>query len=140
MDATYLAMMADMIPSMSDTLLRNGGLYDAHGFWKKMKLWAETNPGVPAVMTNTFEEAMQSATFSVSVAVTMDIDFKRRLPRCGQRSIFVRTAADMLREGRMGVDVTMCNEQMELLCRAHQVIVVLDAKRRFADRKAKTSL
>jgi hypothetical protein len=138
MDATYLAMMADMLPSLSDTLLRNGGLYDAHVFWKKMKLWAETNPGVPAVMTNTFEESMQSTTFNATV--TMDIDFKRRLPRDGQRSIFVRAAADMLQEGRMGIDVTMCNEQMELLCRAHHVVVVLDAKRRFADRKAKSSL
>ncbi|KAJ5605615.1 thioesterase family protein [Penicillium lagena] len=43
LDSTYLAMMADIVPSMPDTLLRNGGLYDAHALWEKIELWAE-NP------------------------------------------------------------------------------------------------
>lgn len=138
MDATYLALMADVIPSMSDTLLRNRGLYDAHAFWQKMRSWAETNPGVPAKMTNTLKEGMNSATLNVTV--TMDLEFKRRLPRDGLRSIFVRLATDMLQDGRMGVDITICNEEMELLCTAHQLIAVLEAKRRFVDKKAKASL
>ncbi|EEA27837.1 hypothetical protein TMatcc_003866 [Talaromyces marneffei ATCC 18224] len=137
-DAAYLALMADIIPSMSDTLLGNDGLYNAHAFWQEMKTWAETNPGVPATMTNTVEEAMKSATFNVTV--TMDLEFKRRLPRDGQRWIFVRTAADMLQDGRMGVGITICNEEMALLCAARQLIVVLDAKRRFAEKEAKPSL
>lgn len=138
MDATYLAMMADIIPSLSDTLLRHGGLYDAHAFWEKMKVWAEENPGIPAVMTNTIAEAMRSPTFNVTLS--MDIEFKRRLPKDGQRSIFSRAATKMLQDGRMDLDVTMCNEQMELLCTAHQLILVLDAQRKFNGKKAKPTL
>jgi hypothetical protein len=138
MDATYLAMMADVIPSLSDTLLRHGGLYDAHAFWEKMKVWAEENPGIPAVMTNTIAQAMQSPTFNVTVS--MDVEFKRRPPKDGQRSIFSRAATKMLRDGIMDLDITMCNEQMELLCTAHQLILVLDAQRKFNGRKANPTL
>ena len=35
---------------MSDTLLRNGGPYDAHVFQEKAEQWAQKNPGVPLVM------------------------------------------------------------------------------------------
>jgi hypothetical protein len=70
-DATYLALMADIIPSMSDTLLHNGGLYDAHAFWQKMRSRAETNPGVHAKLTITFKEAMKSATFNVTITIDL---------------------------------------------------------------------
>jgi acyl-CoA thioesterase len=53
MDATYLAMMTDIMPSLSDTLLRNGGLYDGHLFLEKLQRWAEKHPGVPAMVNNT---------------------------------------------------------------------------------------
>ncbi|XXH02863.1 hypothetical protein Hte_009251 [Hypoxylon texense] len=48
MDATYLVLMTDCIPSMSDTLLRNGGLYDARGNLARIEQWAREHPGVPA--------------------------------------------------------------------------------------------
>lgn len=51
-DATYLAVMAEIIPSMSDTLQRNGGPYDARVFQGKTEEWAQKNPGVPLVMNN----------------------------------------------------------------------------------------
>lgn len=138
MDATYLAMMADIIPSLSDTILRNGELYDGHAFIQKLQKWAEKNPGVPAVVGNSVAEAMQSATFNQTV--TMDLEFKRRIPKEGQRWIFTRVASKMLRDGRMDLDITMCNEQMELLCTARQVIVVLEAGRKFQGNKEKSAL
>lgn len=47
---TYMPIMAEIMPSLSDTLLRNGGPYDARVFQEKAAQWAEANPGVPLVM------------------------------------------------------------------------------------------
>ncbi|KAH8768351.1 thioesterase family protein [Diaporthe sp. PMI_573] len=129
MDATYIALMTDMIPSMSDTLMRNGGLYDAHRFWEKAKQWADANPGVTAVFENSLKEVMQSATFNATV--TLDMEFKRRLPKEGLRFVFMRTATKRLQDGRMDVDITICDEDMELVCDAHQLILVVEAQRKF---------
>lgn len=49
-NATYLAVMTEIMPSMSDTLLRNGGPYDARVFQERAEEWARTNPGVPLVL------------------------------------------------------------------------------------------
>ena len=55
-DETYVAWMSDFIPSMSDTLLRNGGLYDAHVFQQRAEQWAQEHPGVTCQTTNTLAE------------------------------------------------------------------------------------
>lgn len=49
-NATYLAVMTEIMPSMSDTLLRNGGPYDARVFQERAEQWAQKNPGVPLVL------------------------------------------------------------------------------------------
>ncbi|RYP83145.1 hypothetical protein DL769_001451 [Monosporascus sp. CRB-8-3] len=138
MDATCLTFMTDLIPSMSDTLLRNGGIFDARASFVKMEKWAEKNPGVPAELTNSFKEAMRATVFNQTV--TLDIEFKRRLPKEGIQWTFTRSESRMLERGRLDLDVTICDEKMELLCLARQVILVLDAKRKFRDGKAKPAL
>ncbi|KAL0571006.1 hypothetical protein V5O48_010953 [Marasmius crinis-equi] len=138
MDATHLALMADYIPSMSDTLLNNGGLYDARNTFRQVAQWAEKNPGVPAELTNTLKDAMQASIFGYTL--TLDIEFKRRLPKEGLQWIFQRAATRMLRDGRMDLDVTICDERMELLCLSRQVVLVLDAQRKFGGGKAKPAL
>ncbi|KAM4056356.1 thioesterase-like superfamily protein [Hirsutella rhossiliensis] len=87
-------------------------------------------------MTDSVAEAMQATTFNA--AVTTVIEYKRRLPDDGQRWIFTRAATKMLQDGRMDLDVTMFNENIELLCTAHQLILVLEAQRKF--HKAKSAL
>ncbi|KAK2612683.1 hypothetical protein QQS21_001300 [Conoideocrella luteorostrata] len=138
MDATYLTMMADIIPSMSDTLMRNGGLYDAHAFQDRMERWAQNNPGIPCLLTNTIAEAMQAKTFNHTV--NLDIEYKRRLPREGQQWLFSRASTKMLQGGRMDLDITMCNEHMELVAIAHQNILVLEAQRKFRKRSEVAAL
>ncbi|KAI0424575.1 hypothetical protein F5Y09DRAFT_353281 [Xylaria sp. FL1042] len=138
-DATYLAMMTDIMPPMSDTLLRNGGLYDVHNVFCKTKDWTEENPGVPALIQNTIAEAMESSTFNSTV--TLDIEFTKKMPRDDRpRFIFTGTAANLLRDGRMNVDITICDENMELVCTAHQLILVLEAERKFHSGQAKSKL
>ncbi|KAI1083664.1 thioesterase family protein [Whalleya microplaca] len=128
MDATHLALMTDMIPSMSDTLLHNDGLYDAHAFHHKMERWADEHPGTPAEISNSVAEAMRASMFNTTV--TMDLEFKRRVPD-GLRWILTRVSTKMLHEGRMDLDITICDSEMKLLCTARQLIRVLEAQRKF---------
>ncbi|KAI0435608.1 thioesterase family protein [Xylaria telfairii] len=137
MDATYLAMMTDVIPSMSDTLLHNEGLYDAHAFYQKMEAWAKDHPGSPVEVVNSVDQALEALVYNNTV--TLDLEFKRRLPD-GLRWIFTRVATKMLREGRMDLDITICDDKMELICAARQLIVVLEAQRKFRPETPKAAL
>lgn len=55
-DDTYVTFMNDLVPSMSDTLLQNGGLYDAHIFQQKAEQWANEHPGVTCQFENKLAE------------------------------------------------------------------------------------
>ncbi|KAI2613922.1 thioesterase family protein [Hypoxylon fragiforme] len=134
MDATYLALMTDYIPSMSDTLLRNGGFYDARANFAKVDEWAMEHPGVPAELTNFLKDAAKLTIFNNTV--TLDIEFKRRLPEEGLQWVFTRLASRMMEDGRLDAEVTLCDEKMDLVCVARQVILVLDAKRKFGEAKS----
>ncbi|KAH8774485.1 thioesterase family protein [Diaporthe sp. PMI_573] len=102
-DATYLPLMGEIMPSLSDTLLRNGGPYDAR--------------------------AMQVAT--VNINVQTEREYKRRLPTEGLRFTFTRATAKTLLDGRMDVDLTICNEDMDAICLARQLILALGVHRKF---------
>jgi hypothetical protein len=128
MDATYLTMMTDCIPSLSDTLLRNNGPFDAHRFSRSIEAWAENNPGVPAPLGNSVKDAVRATTFNMSL--TLDIEFKGRLPPRGLDWLFVRAATRMMQDGRMDLDVTLCDHNMDILCLSRQAIHVLEAGRK----------
>ncbi|KAK7973280.1 hypothetical protein PG988_007414 [Apiospora saccharicola] len=136
-DSTTLAFLTDLIPSMSDTLLRNGGLYDAHAFQEKAKRWADANPGVPAPLTNSLAEAMKAKTLNQTV--TLDVEFKRRLPAAGLRFVFMRTSTKMLRDGRMDADLVVLDEDMGIVCTSRQVLLVLEAGRKFKKDKGSST-
>ena len=138
MDAPYLTMMTDCIPPMSDTLLRNGSFYDVHRMSRDIEAWAKKHPGVPAKLTHTLEAAMRVPILNHTV--TLNIEFKRRLPEEGLRWIFSRAESRMLQGGRMDLDVTICDQNLNLLCIARQSILALDAKRKLMNKKAKASL
>lgn len=100
--------MTDLVPSMSDTLLRNGGLFDAHMFREGAEKWASENPGTTCPFTNTVaqvrlplstltspisqyysravalfsdtrpKQAANSTT--INSTLTLDLEFKRALP------------------------------------------------------------
>jgi hypothetical protein len=59
------------------------------------------------------------------------IEFKKRLPEDGLRWIFSRIVAKKLYGRRMDMDITICDEQMDLVCSSKQVVLVLDAKKRY---------
>lgn len=136
--ALHVALMTDLLPSLSDTLLRNNGLYDAHANFEAAQKTAREKPGEMAVITNTIADAMKLKLFNSTTV--LDMEFKRRLPKDGIRFVFQRTATKMMLDGRMGIDITICDEDMQLLCTAQQVVLVLDISRRVqnASKKADT--
>ncbi|CAH0043519.1 unnamed protein product [Clonostachys solani] len=136
MDATYFGLLSDFIPAVGDSLTGEG-MYNAHAFYEKMEQWDKEHPGVPAPLTNTIAEAMKAPSFSQTV--TLNLGFRRRVPAEGLRWVFTRTQTKMMEGGRMGVDITLCDENMNLVCEAHQLILALDAQRKFRSRKSKPS-
>ena len=129
MDATHLALMCDFIPSMSDTLLHNGGLYDAHKRLSEMEAWAKEHPGEPCLMEARLADAAHATT--INNTISMNIEFKKRLPESGLKWEFTRVQSKRLENGRLDIHVTILDEQMDLVCLSRQAILVLDAKRRF---------
>ncbi|KKY32330.1 putative thioesterase family protein [Diaporthe ampelina] len=122
---------------MSDTLLRNGGLYDAHVFQQRAEQWAQEHPGVTCQTTNTLAEAVKSVIFNHTL--TIDIEYKKALPKEGLRFVLMRTAANVLSGGRMQVEVALCNEDMELVATVRQSILVLEASRKFDEKRRKSA-
>lgn len=59
-DETCMTFMTDLRPSMSDTLLRNGGLHDANGFRESAERWIEEHPGTVCHLEKNFEDVCSS--------------------------------------------------------------------------------
>jgi acyl-CoA thioesterase FadM len=94
-----------------------------------MEEWADKNPGVVCEMETSLAEAA-NAKFSENT-LSLDIEFKRQLPKDGLRWIFSRVETKKLQGGRMDMDITICDEGMDLICSARQIVLVLDAKKRY---------
>ncbi|WZH44143.1 thioesterase-like superfamily-domain-containing protein [Fusarium acuminatum] len=138
MQAPHISLMCDFMPSMADTLLRSGGMYDGRSNLRKMEAWAEKNPGVVCELETSLSEAA-GAKFSENT-VSLDIEFKKRLPEYGLQWIFSRVVTKKLHGGRMDMDITICDESMDLVCLSKQVVLVLDAKKRYQHISKKANL
>jgi hypothetical protein len=138
MQASHISFMCDFMPSMADTLLRSDGMYDGRSNLRKMEAWAGKNPGVVCELMTSLSEAA-NAKFSENT-VSLDIEFKKRLPEDGLRWIFSRVVTKKLHGGRMDMDVTICDERMDLVCLSKQVVLVLDAKKRYHQTAKKANL
>lgn len=135
-DGVHLAMLCDVAPSASDTLLRTEGVFDAHKIYRIKKEAAEKAPGKPAILRNSLKEASQARIWNTTL--TMDLHFKWRLPERETMWTFTRVTTRMLDGGRMDLDLTICDEELVPICLARQVMLVIDAGRRFKkDRKDK---
>lgn len=128
-DGAHLAMLCDVAPSPSDTLLRTEGIFDAHKIYRLKKEAAERTPGKPAILTNSLKEAGKAQIWNTTL--TMDLQFKQRIPVKEMMWTFTRVTTRMLDGGRMDLDLTICDENLVPLCLARQVMLVVDAKRRF---------
>ncbi|KAF2469068.1 thioesterase family protein [Lindgomyces ingoldianus] len=128
-DGAHLAMLCDMAPSTSDTLLRTEGVFDAHKIYRIKKETAEKTPGKPAILRNSLKEAAKARIWNTTL--TMDLQFKRRLPEQEMMWTFTRVITKMLDGGRMDLDFTICDEELVPICLARQIMLVIDARRRF---------
>ncbi|KFX95793.1 hypothetical protein V490_03667 [Pseudogymnoascus sp. VKM F-3557] len=128
-DSTYLTMMNDVMPSMSDTLLHNNGPFNGHVLFAASEAWAKENPGIPAPLTNSFREAAKAT--SIDMTLTLDVQYKRRLPKEGLEWVFSRIVARMLDGGRMDLNVTLCDRNMDVLCLANHTVLVVGDQRKY---------
>lgn len=134
-EGIHLALLSDVAPSVSDTLLRTEGIFDAHKIYRLKKEMAETSPGKPAIIKNSLREAARAQIWNTTL--TMDLQFKRRLDEITWT--FTRVTTRMLEGGRMDLDLTICDEQLVPICLVRQVMLVIDAKRRFKGDKGSSS-
>lgn len=132
-DSTHLTILTDLVPSMSDTLLRTGGIFDAHTIGSATEAWAKDNPGAPFRLSNSLMQAQKAGIWNSTL--TLDIEFKMRLPSEGLEWAFSRVVTKELKDGRMDVDVTICNQSMQPICVARHLVMVLDARRTFDKQK-----
>jgi hypothetical protein len=125
----HLAVLCDVCPSASDTLLRTEGLFDAHKIYRIKKEAAKTTPGEPAILKNSLKEAATARIWNTTLII--DLQFKRRLSEQDMRWTFTRVTTRMLDGGRMDLDLVICDEKLVPICLARQVMLVIDARRRF---------
>ncbi|TGJ86983.1 hypothetical protein E0Z10_g1711, partial [Xylaria hypoxylon] len=76
----------------------------------------------------------------VHQTITLDAEFKRRLPAEGLRWVYTRAGTRMTRDGRMDLDIVLCDENMELVCVGQQLLMIVDSKRRFGTQKPDSNL
>jgi acyl-CoA thioesterase FadM len=128
MGLAHLALLSDIAPSLSDTLLRTNGIFDAHRIHRLKKAAALQCPGKPAMITNSLKEAKDARIWNTTL--NMNLQFKRRL---GERDewMFTRVVTRGLQGGRMDLDFVLCDEGLNEVCLVRQVMLVVDAARRF---------
>ncbi|KAH8692257.1 thioesterase family protein [Talaromyces proteolyticus] len=132
-DSTHLTLLTDLIASMSDTILRTGGMLDAHAIGNATEAWAGENPGIPLRLSNSLEQAQMGGMWNSTL--TLDIEFKQRLPKEGIEWAFSRVLTRELKSGRMDVEVTICDQSMSPICVARHMVIVLGAARMFDNHK-----
>lgn len=59
-DETCMTFMTDLRPSMSDALLKNGGMHDANIFRESAERWTEEHPGTTCHLEKNFAEVRSS--------------------------------------------------------------------------------
>ncbi|EAW11809.1 thioesterase family protein [Aspergillus clavatus NRRL 1] len=69
--------------------------------------------------------------------VTLNIDFKKRLPADGVEWLYSRVQTRSVRNGRMDLDVTVLDAQGEVVALSNQVGLIVDASRNIGERKSK---
>jgi hypothetical protein len=69
--------------------------------------------------------------------VTLNIDFKKRLPASGVEWLYSRVQTKSVRNGRTDLDVVVLDEQGDVVALSTQVGLVVDASRNIGQRKSK---
>lgn len=65
----------------------------------------------------------------------LNLDVKKALPKEGVKYLFVRAQSKQIRNGRLDIEVTIMDEQGDLVALSHHVVLVVDAARNMATRR-----
>lgn len=99
--------------SMPETILRDSSMTDGHLALKQAWETEAKNPGTPAAIKQTWDDALTATT--IYATVTLYLEFKRRLPKEGLQMAHVRQLVKKLQEGRMGLESIIRDENEELV-------------------------
>ncbi|KAI9892804.1 MAG: hypothetical protein M1814_000963 [Vezdaea aestivalis] len=66
--------------------------------------------------------------------VTLNLDFKKRLPEEGERMVFVRARAKKIHMGQFDLEVVMMDLKGEVICLSNHVAFAVGAERNLAER------
>ncbi|PVH95527.1 hypothetical protein DM02DRAFT_571133 [Periconia macrospinosa] len=124
----HLAVLSDLAPSASDTLLRTEGVFDAHKIYRIMDDVAQKTPGEKAIVRTSLKDAAQAHIWNTTL--NLNFQFKRRVSD-EMRWTFTRVTTRLLEGGRMDMDLVIHDEELVPVCLARQVMLVIDAGRRF---------
>lgn len=139
MDATAIAYMAgNTIVAMNDVVLRSGSFMDAHRNHTLIRDWADKNPGVSYQIAHTFKEAIELPYFSCTVS--MNVEFKKRLPREGVQWVYTRAETKMMEGGWLDMELLLMDKDMHLLCISRHMLQATGPRRKFQGGKSKPSL
>jgi len=67
--------------------------------------------------------------------VLLNMDMKKSLPEEGVEFLFVRTQAKQIKNGRLDLEVTVWDEQGDVVVLSHHVCLVVSASRNTAQRR-----
>ena len=67
--------------------------------------------------------------------LVLNLDIKKALPEEGVEWLFVRVQAKQIRNGRMDLEVTIMDEDGDIVALSHHVSLILGADRNMAERK-----
>lgn len=118
-----LTILIDSLPSMADTMLRTNSVWDGHAVLKSAAEQEDKNPGKAAVITQTWKDVFKSKFFPITL--TLDLEFKRRLPEEGLRIVQIRQQTKKLDKGRLDFESILHDENGNLVCTAKQVQFIL---------------
>jgi hypothetical protein len=128
-----VAFLADSIPSIPDSLLKNGAVFDTGRITRETHALDARNPGSLTMLKQTMEDLITSTVFNSTIV--LDIAFKRRTdPLEGKGGIegpwaFVRGFSKAMKDGRTDLELVIMDDKMEVIAVASQVIYVLEPGR-----------
>lgn len=122
-----LGYLADMWPQVVDSY-RVGSPYSAPG----MVANAVRARGAPVVM-----DPRQTAQWVTHWYATLvvNLEMKKALPPDGVEWLYARTVTKQIKDGRLDLEVIMCDDKMDLVCVSHQIVMIFEVARNLAQPK-----
>ncbi|KAL9000489.1 MAG: hypothetical protein Q9169_000782 [Polycauliona sp. 2 TL-2023] len=113
----------EMLGSVADHWLRMIENYVPDSVWRKQK--------VPEWVAQAHKKGRPILAYSTSYGyptLSMHLEIKRKLPAEGTEWLFMRAQTTSIRNGRFDAEVTILDEEMQLIAISHQLVFITKGK------------